>query len=191
LSRGTLILVVGPSGAGKDSIIAGAAELLAGQSRLVFARRLITRPVSGSGENHIEISPAEFEELRRRRGFMLSWQAHGLGYGLPRCFTDALDCGRCVVANVSRTVIDEARRDWAPVAVVAVTAAPAVLALRLAARGRESLGNIESRLGRASAVTLHDADFLVDNNGELSTAVDRFAAILQSLIQGTPAAMRG
>ena len=62
--RGTLILVIGPSGAGKDSIIAGAAERLRDDKRILFARRVITRPAHAGGENHLAVSAGEFAEWR-------------------------------------------------------------------------------------------------------------------------------
>ena len=184
--RGTLVLVVGPSGAGKDSIITGAAERFDGDPRLAFARRLITRPAAGGTEKHTEISAAGFADLVRQGSVMLSWEAHGSRYGLPASLAGALEGGRCVVANVSRTVVSEARCRFAPVTVVEVSASPDTLAARLAARGRESLSEIESRLRRAGALSSYDADFIVDNNGALATAVERFTAILRQILDQTP-----
>ena len=60
---GRLVYVVGPSGAGKDSIIAYARERL-GANCHVFARRHITRPADSGGEDHIAISQADFERDR-------------------------------------------------------------------------------------------------------------------------------
>jgi ribose 1,5-bisphosphokinase len=181
-SRGTLVLVVGPSGVGKDSILAGAAEYLRGDSRVVFARRVITRPADTGDENHIAVSPAEFADLRQSGRLMLDWRAHGLDYGLPQEFASTLEAGRCVVANVSRSVVQEARRRLAPVATVAITAAPATLAARLAGRGRETLAEIDRRLERPGALSLDQADFIIDNDGPLTAAVDRFVALLRQTL---------
>jgi ribose 1,5-bisphosphokinase len=179
--RGTLFLVVGPSGVGKDSIIAGAAECLRGNRRIVFARRVITRPATAGGEDHIALSPTEFAERRDGGRLMLHWHAHGLDYGLPRELAAALAAGSSVVANVSRTVVDEARDHLAPVSVVAVSASSETLAARLAGRGRESAADIASRLRRASAVPAN-ADFVIDNDGSLDEAIRRFVAVLRKTI---------
>ena len=48
--------------------------------------------------------------------FVLSWCAHGLAYGVPREISKALEEGRCVIANVSRGVIAEARENFPRVA---------------------------------------------------------------------------
>jgi phosphonate metabolism protein PhnN/1,5-bisphosphokinase (PRPP-forming) len=179
-TRGTLILVVGPSGAGKDSIIAGAAKRL-GNRQIRFARRMITRPVAAGGEKHRAVSPTEFAEWRDAGRLMLHWQAHGFNYGLSQEFAAALEQGRNVVANVSRTVVAEARRRFPPVAVVAVAASPGTLAARLAGRGRETAAEVNSRLERAGALPFDQADIIIENDGPLGMAVDRFIAVLRDL----------
>jgi ribose 1,5-bisphosphokinase len=180
--RGTLILVIGPSGAGKDSIIAGAAVRLGDDGRVVFARRVITRPAAAGGENHHALSPQEFAEWRDAGRLMLHWRAHGFDYGLPHELAAELAAGRSVVANVSRTVVGEARGRFAPVYVVAVTASPQTLAARLAARGREDAGDIEQRLRRAGALSTDEAALVIDNDGPLDAAVERFVELLRRVV---------
>lgn len=177
--RGTLILVVGPSGVGKDSIIAGAAALLRDDPCVVFARRLITRPAEAGGEDHLAVSPAEFAARRDAGQLLLHWQAHGLNYGLPGDLAAVLDEGRSIVANVSRTVVAEARRRLAPVVVVAIAAAPETLAARLVSRGRESAAEITGRLRRSDALSPVAADVVIDNDGTLAEAIRWFAAVVR------------
>lgn len=180
--RGTLILVVGPSGVGKDSIIAGAAARLSRETAIVFARRLITRAAEAGGEDHIAVSPSRFAAIRDAGRLMLHWEAHGFCYGLSRNLETVLDSGRSVVANVSRGVVAEARRGFAPVAVVAVTASPATLAARLAQRGREDAAGRRRRLGRIAVLSPAEADFVIDNNGPLDAAIADFVAVLRRLV---------
>jgi ribose 1,5-bisphosphokinase len=181
-NRGTLILVVGPSGVGKDSLIAGAAARLPDEPRAVFAQRVITRPAEAGGEAHRAVTAAEFAALREEGGLMLHWQAHGLDYGLPRELAAALAAGHSVIANVSRTMIGEARRRFAPAAVVSITASPETLAERLAGRGRESARDVESRLRRGAAIIEEPGDFTIDNDGALDTAIDRFVAVIRKIL---------
>src|SRR5487761_2171053 len=81
------------------------------------------------------------------RHFALRWRAHGLDYGIPEDIEDDLARGRIVIANVSRAVIADAAARF-PVRVIAVTAPAAILAARLAGRGRETEADIAARLAR-------------------------------------------
>ncbi len=178
-SRGTLFLVVGPSGAGKDSLIAGARVALAGRP-FVFARRVITRPAGTDGEAYDAVTPATFARMRAAGRFGLWWEAHGFCYGIAREIESDLAAGRAVVANVSRTVVETARRRYRPVRIVHVVAAPETLAARLAQRGRETEDEIARRLAR-TAVTPppNGADVVtIRNDGSLADAVARFVAVL-------------
>lgn len=176
-----LILVVGPSGAGKDALLGGARARLAGEARYHFAQRMVTRPASAGAEDHISLSEAEFQAVEADHGFLLSWRAHGLGYGIPRAVESFRRAGCAVVANVSRTVVDEAREALGPVGIVVVTAPPKVLAARLARRGRETAPDIEARLTRAAEPFPSGADVaLVSNDAGLEEGVGRFVAALRS-----------
>jgi ribose 1,5-bisphosphokinase len=180
---GTLILVVGPSGAGKDSIIAGAALQLRDDPRFVFARRAITRPREAGGESHLALSPSAFDAARSRGDFLLHWQAHGLDYGIPATLAADRAAGRIVVANVSRAMVGPARARLAPVHVVQVLASRGVLAARLARRGRESAADIDRRLERAVAGEIEPAGDVTTilNDEALESAVAQFVLILREL----------
>ena len=177
LGPGRLILVVGPSGAGKDTLLGRARTAFADDSRIVFLRRVVTREASSSEDND-EMSPEAFRHARMRGDFAVHWEAHGHCYGLPRAIDDEIGAGRTVVANVSRAVVDGMRRAYADVTVVAVTAPPEVLAERLAARARGSDGRLADRLGRAA----EDAapDVTIANIGD----VEHHAGELVRVIRG-------
>jgi ribose 1,5-bisphosphokinase len=179
---GTLVLVVGPSGAGKDSIIAGAASQLCGEPGFVFARRVITRPREAGGESHVALSAAEFAAERARGAFLLDWQAHGLDYGIPAALAAGRAAGRVVIANVSRTMVDPARARLAPIRVVQILASHAVLSARLLSRGRESAVDIDRRLARAAAALEPSPDVMtVMNDGLLDDAVAQLVALLRAI----------
>lgn len=148
IGPGRLILVVGPSGAGKDTLLALAKAACAEECNIVFPRRVVTREASSSEDNE-QISPEAFREGLARGDFAIHWEAHGHCYALPHSVQDDIRAGRTVVVNVSRMVVDALRRAYADVVVVSVTAPPQVLAERLAMRARGSDGRIEKRLHRA------------------------------------------
>lgn len=179
---GQLILIVGPSGAGKDTLLMRAAAQLDASGRYHFARRTITRPAGAGGEAHIPTDEAAFMRAEAEGGFLLSWRAHGLCYGLPRAPAAKLrEDGMAVVANVSRTVIEEARARLQPVSVVSVTATSETLRNRLTARGRETAADIDERVARAAAIDVSGPDVTtVANDGDLGAGVAAMIAALEA-----------
>lgn len=164
--------MVGPSGVGKDTLIDGARAALADNAQVVFLRREITRPAEAGGEDHQPISETEFHYRQAAGAYLLSWTAHGLCYGAPAAARQDLTQGRTVVVNVSRGVIDEARRLYHPVRVVSVNADPDQLAERLRQRGRESAGEVADRIARAQAYTVAGEDVIpIQNNGSREAGV--------------------
>jgi ribose 1,5-bisphosphokinase len=160
IGPGRLVLVVGPSGAGKDTLIGLARAACSGDGNVVFPRRVVTREATAS-EDNAQVSFEAFRQARDRGEFAVHWEAHGHGYALPRSIDDDLRAGRIVVANVSRTVIEATRRAYREVAVVSITAPAEILGRRLAARARGSDGQIAERLGRevdggAPDATIHN-----------------------------------
>ena len=147
IGPGRLVLVVGPSGAGKDTLLGLARAACADDRNIVFPRRVITRVASASEENE-EVSIGRFQEALTRGDYAMHWEAHGHRYALSRAIDGEIRAGCTVVANVSRTVIGAMRRAYADVLVVLITAPPNVLAERIALRARGSDGKPESRLGR-------------------------------------------
>ena len=121
-----LVLVVGPSGAGKDTLLDAAKQALADNGRFHFVRRVVTRPQDAGGEAHEPATEVEFAQ----RDFALQWEAHGLRYGIP---ADAITDGIVTVANVSRTIIFEAATRF-PVRVIEVTASQDIRTARLTSR---------------------------------------------------------
>ena len=149
--RGFLVVVVGASGAGKDTAMRAARPLL---PDVTFVRRTITRPREaerGRGEDHEPVSEAAFAERERDGGFAVTWDAHGLRYGIPGDVPARLRRGETALVNGSRDALGAIDAAFAPecVRVIEVTASAAIRARRLAGRGREDATAIEARLERA------------------------------------------
>ena len=164
IGPGRLVLVVGPSGAGKDTLLGLAKAACADTSNIVFPRRIITREASASEENE-EVGPGTFQEALARGKYAMHWEAHGHCYALSRAIDDDIRAGRTIVANVSRTVIGAMRRAYVNVTVVSITAPPDVLAARIAMRARGSDGRLESRLHRTVEDTAAAPDVTIVNTG--------------------------
>ena len=179
IGPGRLVLVVGPSGAGKDTLLSLAKAACAEDCNIVFPRRVITRPASNSEENE-EVSPEAFQHALARGEYAMHWEAHGHCYALRRGIDDELRAGCTVIANVSRTVVGPLRRDYADVLVVSITAPPQVLAERLASRSRSSDGHIEARLDRTVDENSSKPDATIVNTG----SADYHARQLVRIIKG-------
>lgn len=181
---GVFVALVGPSGVGKDSLIAYARERLSGDPRFVFVRRIVTRTADVDLEDHDTWTPAAFEQGIRDGRFALSWQAHNLSYGLPADIRSDIAKGHVVIANISRQSIGAARSEFDNCRIVSVTAPREVLTQRLLARGRESVAEVEARLNRAmSPVTGSDVLEIV-NGGALDEAGDKLVHMLCGLAVG-------
>lgn len=177
-----LIYVMGPSGAGKDSVLGRARTLLPTDAPVVFAHRYITRPADIGGENHVAVSPAEFA-LRRAHGlFAFHWQAHGNDYGIGREIYAWRKTGLTVVVSGSREHFQKDGGDDPSTWPVLITASPERLAERLAGRGREDSTAAARRLDRSDAYDIVDPRLTtIVNDGALEQAAQAFVNLLATL----------
>jgi ribose 1,5-bisphosphokinase len=178
IGPGRLVLVVGPSGAGKDTLIGLARIACARDRNIVFARRVVTREASEAEDNE-QLSPDAFRQAAARGEFAMHWEAHGHHYGLSRAIEADVCEARTVVVNVSRTVVDALRRAYADVVVIAITAPPEVLAERIASRARGSDGKIAQRLGRAVDEATARPDVTILNVGNAEVHAERLVRIIK------------
>lgn len=179
---GRLIVVVGPSGVGKDSLLAAARGRLSGRDGLMLVRRTITRPETGDAEAHLPMSLAGFEAAEKQGAFAFTWRAHGLAYGLPAALDAHLDAGRPALVNGSRKMLAAMAERFPGLAVVSVTASPEAVAARLAARGRETPEEIAARIARAAEIPAVAPVVTVDNSGPLTHTVEDFITAIEELL---------
>jgi ribose 1,5-bisphosphokinase len=178
IGPGRLVVVVGPSGAGKDTLIAEARARLTRDPAFVFPLRLVTRTASAA-EDHVTISDSDFAPAAGRGDFAFWWEAHGLKYALPAAIDDDIRAGRTVVCNVSRGIVTVLRQRYVRLVVVLVTAPAEVLAGRLAGRGRTSDGDLAQRLGRGAPPPAELApDHTIENVGDVADGAARLTAAI-------------
>lgn len=184
---GVFVAVVGPSGAGKDSVIGSARAMVTG--RFVFPRRTITRPV-GCGEDHEPVGETEFARIERAGGFCLSWRAHGLAYGVPVAVADAVRNGDIAVVNVSRGVVPTLEERFGCAAVVRVTVSEEVRRARIAGRGRETSAAVDARMNRVDPAPGAPVDLEIVNDRSLEEAGVALAAFLTGIAVPRPVPAR-
>lgn len=189
--------IVGPSGAGKDTIMNAVHEVLKNNPEFLFVRRIITRKAGINSfndhdetsqnignEDNIGVSLEKFFELSQKASFSLQWFAHGIHYGLPMGIVDEVHKGKIVIANVSRAELEHAKELFGKVYVIEINAPIGILKERLLGRKREKITDIEERLKRANIpIQLPEGSkyCYIDNSGNVKSAVDKMLSILQSL----------
>jgi phosphonate metabolism protein PhnN/1,5-bisphosphokinase (PRPP-forming) len=173
---GRIFAVVGPSGAGKDTLLSG----LCRSDGPHWVRRVITRPESAGGEPFEGVTQGEFSVREALGDFALTWRAHGLAYGIPHTELAPLKAGHDVVFNGSRAALPRALRAFPRLEVIVVTAAPEILATRLQGRGRESAPQIIKRLQRAVAPLPKELPVIeIVNDGTPEEGIERLRSALQ------------
>jgi len=179
LGPGRMVLVVGPSGSGKDTLMAALKARLDGRTDVAFARRAITRAADADAEDHDTLSREAFDSIVASGEIALAWEAHGLGYVIPQSYDDRIRSGGTVIANGSRRVLKRAEEKYENAIVLLITAPIDVLADRLAARGRETREQIEARLKRADLEpdTVNNL-IRIENTGTVRQAVDGMVTAL-------------
>ncbi len=177
-----LVYVMGPSGAGKDSVLNRARETMAADLPVAFAHRYITRPADTGGENHVALSPAEFARRRACGLFALHWQAHGNEYGIGSEIEAWRQAGLIVVVSGSREHFLTSGDCAAHTVPVLITAPKEHLHARLAQRGRETASAVGKRLERGAAYDLDVPGLtVIVNDGTLDAAAHAFVRLLATL----------
>lgn len=177
MTPGRLIAVVGPSGVGKDSVMAGIHAALPG---LHLVRRVITRAPDLGGESYDAVSVPQFEDMIANGAFAIHWGAHGLHYGIPITVKYQLNKGTDCLVNFSRSALAAAARIFPRFVVLNITADPETLARRLEMRARETDAEIAKRLAQADKPLPAHLDVIhLSNDGALAATVARATALLQ------------
>jgi ribose 1,5-bisphosphokinase len=185
---GRLVYCMGPSGAGKDSLLDWLRPHLPASSPVHWARRTISRAATSGGETHESVDDSTFAQLRDAHAFALHWEANGLHYGVRHAELEPLRRGDWVLVNGSRAYLPQALQQFPELVAVHITASPGVLRQRLAARGRETAQQIEARVQRAVSFQPppHTAAIEVRNDNALDDAGRALLHALQQL-PGWPA----
>jgi guanylate kinase len=180
-----LIIISGPSGVGKDTII----DALRHRPRSKDYHYVVTcttrarRPGESDGVSYNFLDPARFGELRKAGEFLEANQVHGHWYGTPRRqVREALAAGRDVILKID---VQGAQfvKETVPEALLIFLVPPSLEDLfhRLQSRATESVDELELRQ-RNAAIELarqDDYDYVVTNE---TGQVERTAARIDEII---------
>ena len=177
IGPGRFVLIVGPSGAGKDTLIAGARTACAEAANVAFLRRVVTRAISDA-EDHDSLDVADFDRAVKDGKFAFWWEAHGHKYGVLNSVDVAIRAGSVVVPMYRGQSFSAVRQRYAHVETVLVTAPPDVLTSRLARRLRQTDGSLTERVKRNDLFVDFRADHVIETTGTPDIALRRLLEVI-------------
>ena len=180
-----LIVVSGPSGAGKDSIVDTMIRRGMPMKKAITATTRSPRPGERDGIDYHFVSQGDFGRMIADDQ-LLEWaEVYGNRYGVPRTqVREALAAGQSVIVRTDLQGVVNIRR-IEPTALTIFVAPPSMESLekRLLARGGIDAAGVRRRIEEArSEMELADGfDYTVVNeDGGLEAAVDRTVEIIEA-----------
>ena len=178
-----VVVLSGPSGAGKDSVLAAALGRDDRLARVVTAKTRAPRPGERDGVHHLFLSEQQFDDLLARDGFLEHATVYGHRSGVPRDQVERLLAeGKTVVL---RTDVQGARtlRAKIPEALLIFLTVPDLddLERRLRGRATEDEAAMRRRLAIARQEMAEADGFdhvIVNGEGRLDAAVDELLAVI-------------
>jgi len=177
-----LIYVMGPSGAGKDSLMRWVMENKSASMKLHWAKRLVTRhwPQGEGSDEHVSLE--DFEKLLENQALAMHWFAHDLHYGILNSELMSHPPDAWLLINGSRAYFSRALELYPQLLAIHITASTPTLEERLNQRARESEDKISSRLTRPQLVKPEgDVPWLdVLNEGDLKDGGQQILSFLST-----------
>lgn len=180
--NGRLIYLMGPSGAGKDTVLQGIMQIMG--DRAFLAPRVITREADQGVHGSLVVSEQEFRHMEKAGLLAMAWRANGYSYGVMNHIDHHRMRGRDVFVNGSRAYLPVALSRYRDLVPVMLEVSHDVLQDRLRQRARENETQIQARLARnlalANAPALRPPGMIcIDNSGTPDLAVRSLYAQLE------------
>ncbi len=180
-SRGSLIVISGPSGAGKGTIIKEFLNIHERSWLSISCTSRAPRPGDKEGETYYFLSKEEFEEMIRNNEFLEYAEYNGAYYGTPKKYIDdRLNSGIDVILEIEVQGALKVR-ELLPEAICIFILPPSMSELRrrLICRGTETKDKVLSRFKKAyqEINEVKDYNYVVVND-TVENAVQKITSIL-------------
>lgn len=176
-----LVVLAGPSGVGKGTIVAGLLARDLGLWESISYTTRHPRPDEVDGVDYHFVTRAEFEALRDSGGFLEWFEVFGDLKGTPRApVKERLAAGDDVLLEIDVQGALKVREVFPEALLVFVKPpSPEELRRRLTERGTESAAALDARLAAAAVEVARAGEFdAVVVNDDVVQAVDQVAGIL-------------
>ena len=181
LKKGLLIVISGPSGTGKGTIIKEIKNLIPDVSYSVSVTTRQPREGEVDGKDYFFRTYEQFKQLMHENAFLETAEVYGNYYGTPKSYVDKLmKEGKDVILEIDIQGALKVKENYPDgVFIFILPPSMSVLRKRLTGRGTETPEAIEMRLGE----TLKELSFIEKYdycvvNGELDEAVARVRSIV-------------
>lgn len=182
MTKGRLYVLSGPSGVGKDTVLASLENIDNGFAICVTATTRAMRPGEVEGSPYTFLTRSEFEDRITTGDFLEYAEVNGGNlYGTPKSWVDmTLGAGTDAILKID-VQGGKAIRELVPDAILVFLAPPSLeeLEARLRSRGTETEDAIQIRLddARTEIAASSGYDYIVIND-DIAAAADRLRCIL-------------
>lgn len=179
--RGHLYVLSGPSGVGKGTTLR---EILKKVNNLTFSTSVTNRaPRAGEvhGVDYYFLSDEEFENIKKKNGFLEHVEKYGNKYGTPK-FTieQKLSSGMDVLLDIETVGALKVKRSFPEAVLIFITLRDVKkIEARLRQRGTDTEEQIQERLSlkKKEYESIDEYDYIVENE-DLNECVEKVASII-------------
>jgi guanylate kinase len=178
------IVISGPSGVGKDSVLQGLKDRKLKLHFVVTATNRPPRPNEHEGVDYLFVSTDAFIRMIEADELIEYARVYNDYKGVPKAqLREAFESGKDVIMRVDVQGASTLRGKYPGAVLIYLTASEADLLSRLQARGADDMDALRLRvaMARKEINRLPDFDYIVENaEGKLEATIDAIVAIIRA-----------